>query len=86
MVLLRDDSQEGLQVFFLRRHMASAVLGGAFVFLFCFLFCDYREASLQSFLVLAQAFLFARLDELSADCNYQQFFSFVKKFSSMKVF
>jgi 8-oxo-dGTP pyrophosphatase MutT (NUDIX family) len=31
-VLLRDDSQEGLQVFFLRRHMASAVLGGAFVF------------------------------------------------------
>ena len=31
-VLLRDDSQEGLQVFLLRRHTASAVLGGAFVF------------------------------------------------------
>ena len=31
-VLLRDDPQKGLQVFLLRRHKASAVLGGAFVF------------------------------------------------------
>ena len=31
-VLLRDDHQKGLQVFLLRRHTASAVLGGAFVF------------------------------------------------------
>jgi 8-oxo-dGTP pyrophosphatase MutT (NUDIX family) len=31
-VLLRDDPQKGLQVFLLRRHTASAVLGGAFVF------------------------------------------------------
>ena len=31
-VLLRDDAQKGLQVFLLRRHTASAVLGGAFVF------------------------------------------------------
>ena len=31
-VLLRDDSQKGLQVFLLRRHTASAVLGGAYVF------------------------------------------------------
>jgi len=31
-VLLRDDPQKGLQVFLLRRHTASAVLGGAYVF------------------------------------------------------
>ncbi len=31
-VLLRDEPQKGLQVFLLRRHTASAVLGGAFVF------------------------------------------------------
>jgi 8-oxo-dGTP pyrophosphatase MutT (NUDIX family) len=31
-VLLRDDPQKGLEVFLLRRHTASAVLGGAFVF------------------------------------------------------
>ena len=31
-VLLRDDPEKGLQVFLLRRHTASAVLGGAFVF------------------------------------------------------
>ncbi len=31
-VLLRDQPQKGLQVFLLRRHTASAVLGGAFVF------------------------------------------------------
>jgi 8-oxo-dGTP pyrophosphatase MutT (NUDIX family) len=31
-VLLRDDPQNGLQVFLLRRHTASAVLGGAYVF------------------------------------------------------
>ncbi len=31
-VLLRDEPQKGLQVFLLRRHQASAVLGGAFVF------------------------------------------------------
>ena len=31
-VLLRDDRQRGLEVFLLRRHMASAVLGGAYVF------------------------------------------------------
>ena len=31
-VLLRDDPQKGLEVFLLRRHMASAVLGGAYVF------------------------------------------------------
>jgi 8-oxo-dGTP pyrophosphatase MutT (NUDIX family) len=31
-VLLRDAPQKGLQVFLLRRHTASAVLGGAFVF------------------------------------------------------
>jgi 8-oxo-dGTP pyrophosphatase MutT (NUDIX family) len=31
-VLLRDDPEKGLQVFLLRRHKASAVLGGAFVF------------------------------------------------------
>lgn len=31
-VLLRDNPQKGLQVFLLRRHTASAVLGGAFVF------------------------------------------------------
>lgn len=31
-VLLRDDSEKGLQVFLLRRHTASAVLGGAYVF------------------------------------------------------
>ena len=31
-VLLRDESQKGLQVFLLRRHKASAVLGGAYVF------------------------------------------------------
>ena len=31
-VLLRDDPQKGLQVFMLRRHTASAVLGGAYVF------------------------------------------------------
>jgi 8-oxo-dGTP pyrophosphatase MutT (NUDIX family) len=31
-VLLRDDLQKGLQVFLLRRHKASAVLGGVFVF------------------------------------------------------
>ncbi len=31
-VLLRDDPQKGLQVFLLRRHTASAVLGGVFVF------------------------------------------------------
>ncbi len=31
-VLLRDDTQKGLQVFLLRRHTASAVLGGAYVF------------------------------------------------------
>ena len=31
-VLLRDDPEKGLQVFLLRRHMASAVLGGAYVF------------------------------------------------------
>ena len=31
-VLLRDDPENGLEVFLLRRHMASAVLGGAFVF------------------------------------------------------
>ena len=31
-VLLRDESQKGLQVFLLRRHTASAVLGGAYVF------------------------------------------------------
>jgi 8-oxo-dGTP pyrophosphatase MutT (NUDIX family) len=31
-VLLRDDAQKGLQVFLLRRHTASAVLGGAYVF------------------------------------------------------
>ena len=31
-VLLRDEHQKGLQVFLLRRHTASAVLGGAFVF------------------------------------------------------
>ena len=31
-VLLRDEPQKGLQVFLLRRHKASAVLGGAYVF------------------------------------------------------
>ena len=31
-VLLRDDPEKGLEVFLLRRHMASAVLGGAYVF------------------------------------------------------
>jgi 8-oxo-dGTP pyrophosphatase MutT (NUDIX family) len=31
-VLLRDDRQRGLEVFLLRRHTASAVLGGAYVF------------------------------------------------------
>ena len=31
-VLLRDDPQKGLCVFLLRRHTASAVLGGAYVF------------------------------------------------------
>ena len=31
-VLLRDEPEKGLQVFLLRRHTASAVLGGAFVF------------------------------------------------------
>ena len=31
-VLLRDEPHKGLQVFLLRRHTASAVLGGAFVF------------------------------------------------------
>jgi 8-oxo-dGTP pyrophosphatase MutT (NUDIX family) len=31
-VLLRDEAQKGLQVFLLRRHKASAVLGGAYVF------------------------------------------------------
>ena len=31
-VLLRDDPQKGLEVFLLRRHTASAVLGGAYVF------------------------------------------------------
>ena len=31
-VLLRDEHEKGLQVFLLRRHKASAVLGGAFVF------------------------------------------------------
>ena len=31
-VLLRDAPQKGLEVFLLRRHMASAVLGGAYVF------------------------------------------------------
>ena len=31
-VLLRDDPQNGLEVFLLRRHKASAVLGGAYVF------------------------------------------------------
>ena len=31
-VLLRDDPSNGLQVFLLRRHTASAVLGGAYVF------------------------------------------------------
>lgn len=31
-VLLRDDRGEGLEVFLLRRHAASAVLGGAYVF------------------------------------------------------
>ena len=31
-VLLRDEPQKGLQVFLLRRHTASAVLGGVFVF------------------------------------------------------
>ena len=31
-VLLRDDPQKGLQVFLLRRHTASAVLGGVYVF------------------------------------------------------
>jgi 8-oxo-dGTP pyrophosphatase MutT (NUDIX family) len=31
-VLLRDEPQKGLEVFLLRRHTASAVLGGAFVF------------------------------------------------------
>ncbi len=31
-VLLRDEPQKGLQVFLLRRHTASAVLGGAYVF------------------------------------------------------
>ena len=31
-VLLRDDPQKGLQVFLLRRHTASVVLGGAYVF------------------------------------------------------
>ena len=31
-VLLRDDPQKGLKVFLLRRHTASAVLGGAYVF------------------------------------------------------
>jgi len=31
-VLLRDEPQKGLQAFLLRRHTASAVLGGAFVF------------------------------------------------------
>jgi 8-oxo-dGTP pyrophosphatase MutT (NUDIX family) len=31
-VLLRDEPQNGLQVFLLRRHTASAVLGGAYVF------------------------------------------------------
>ena len=31
-VLLRDEPQKGLEVFLLRRHTASAVLGGAYVF------------------------------------------------------
>jgi 8-oxo-dGTP pyrophosphatase MutT (NUDIX family) len=31
-VLLRDEPEKGLQVFLLRRHKASAVLGGAYVF------------------------------------------------------
>jgi 8-oxo-dGTP pyrophosphatase MutT (NUDIX family) len=31
-VLLRDDLQKGIEVFLLRRHKASAVLGGAYVF------------------------------------------------------
>jgi 8-oxo-dGTP pyrophosphatase MutT (NUDIX family) len=31
-VLLRDEPQKGLEVFLLRRHSASAVLGGAYVF------------------------------------------------------
>jgi len=31
-VLLRDEPQNGLEVFLLRRHTASAVLGGAYVF------------------------------------------------------
>ncbi len=31
-VLLRDDRGPGLEVFLLRRHTASAVLGGAYVF------------------------------------------------------
>ena len=31
-VLLRDAPQKGLEVFLLRRHTASAVLGGAYVF------------------------------------------------------
>lgn len=31
-VLLRDEPQKGLEVFLLRRHKASAVLGGAYVF------------------------------------------------------
>ena len=31
-VLLRDDPKNSLQVFLLRRHTASAVLGGAYVF------------------------------------------------------